>query len=240
MAPDGPARAASAGGHASPPTARNHVWVYDATQRVMTPTTAEMRELKRRDPVLAKAMNGLPPFPDFPVGTLRGSHVHALARSIIYQQLAPAAAATIYGRVRSLTPGPRFPAPEHVVALSDEELRGAGLSGNKARALKPLAEKTVSGELGLRSVGRLADDEITRRLTTVWGIGAWTTQMFLIFTLGRPDVMPAGDLGVQEGLRILDGLDERPAPEFLMARSEVWRPLRSVAAWFLWRLTDKR
>ena len=206
----------------------------------MTPTTAEMRELKRRDPVLAKAMNGLPPFPNFPVGTRRGSHVHALARSIIYQQLAPAAAATIYGRVRSLTPGPRFPAPEHVVALSDEELRGAGLSGNKARALKHLAEKTVSGELGLRSIGRLADDEITRRLTTVWGIGAWTTQMFLIFTLGRLDVMPAGDLGVQEGLRILDGLDERPAPELLMARSEVWRPRRSVAVWFLWRLTDKR
>ena len=98
----------------------------------------------------------------------------------------------------------------------------------------------MSGELGLRRIGRLADDEITRRLTTVWGIGAWTTQMFLIFTLGRPDVMPAGDLGVQEGLRILDGLDERPAPERLMARSEVWRPLRSVAAWFLWRLTDQR
>ena len=206
----------------------------------MKPTTAEMRALKRRDPRLAKAMNGLPPFPDLPVGKLRGSHFHALARSIIYQQLATVAAATIYGRVRSLTPGPHFPAPEHVLALSDNELRGAGLSGNKARALKDLAEKTVSGELGLRSIGRLADDEVTRRLTTVWGIGAWTTQMFLIFKLGRPDVMPSDDLGVQEGLRILDGLDERPTPELLMTRSEVWRPLRSVAAWFLWRLTDQR
>ena len=74
---------------------------------------------------------------------------------------------------------------------------------------------------------------------TVWGVGEWTTQMFLIFKLGRPDVMPAGDLGVQEGLRILDGLDERPTPEILMARSEVWRPLRSLAAWYLWRLTDE-
>ena len=85
----------------------------------MKPTTAEMRALKRRDPVLAKAMNGLPPFPDFPVGKLRGSHFHALARSIIYQQLATAVAATIYGRVRSLTPGSCFSAPEHVLALSD-------------------------------------------------------------------------------------------------------------------------
>ncbi len=206
----------------------------------MKPTAAEMRELQRRDPVLAKAMSGLPPFPDFPVGTLRGSHFHALARSIIYQQLATAAATTIYGRVRSLAPGSRFPGTEQVLALSDEELRGAGLSANKARAMKDLALKTVSGELRLRSIGRLADDEVTRRLTAVWGIGEWTAQMFLIFKLGRPDVMPAGDLGVQEGLRILDGLDERPTPEFLMARAEVWRPLRSVAAWFLWRLTDKR
>ena len=173
------------------------------------------------------------------MGSCAGSYFHALARSIIYQQLATAAAATIYGRVRSLTPGPRFPAPEHVLALSDKELRGAGLSGNKARALKDLAEKTVSGKLGLRSIGRLADDEVTRRLTTVWGVGEWTTQMFLIFKLGRPDVMPAGDLGVQEGLRILDGLDERPTPEILMARSEGWRPLRSLAAWYLWRLTDE-
>ena len=92
----------------------------------------------------------------------------------------------------------------------------------------------------VRNSPRSVDDEVTRRLTTVWGIGEWTTQMFLIFKLGRLDVMPGGDLGVQEGLRVLDGLDERPTPEFLMTRSEVWRPLRSVAAWFLWRLTDKR
>ena len=142
-----------------------------------------MRELQRRDPVLAKAMSGLPPFPDFPVGTLRGSHFHALARSIIYQQLATAAATTIYGRVRSLAPGSRFPGTEQVLALSDEELRGAGLSANKARAMKDLALKTVSGELRLRSIGRLADDEVTRRLTAVWGIGEWTAQMFLIFKL---------------------------------------------------------
>ena len=206
----------------------------------MKPTTAEMRELKRRDPALGRAMRGLPPFPDFPVGNLRASHFHALARSITYQQLATKAAATIYGRVRDLTPGSGFPTAQQVLALSDDELRGAGLSRGKTRAIKDLAAKTVNGDLGLRSIGRHGNEEVIRRLTTVWGIGEWTAHMFLIFKLGRPDVMPAGDLGVQEGIRILDGLDKRPEPEYLLARAEVWRPLRSVAAWFLWRLTDKR
>ena len=136
----------------------------------MIPTRVEIRDLRRRDPVLAKAMGGLPPFPDFPVGVLRGSHFHALARSIIYQQLATAAAATIYGRVRGLTPGPGFPGPDRILALPSEELRGAGLSASKARALKDLAQKTVSGELGLRSIARLSDDEVTQRLTKVWAL----------------------------------------------------------------------
>ena len=204
----------------------------------MKPTAAELTALERRDPVLGAAMRGLPPFPDFPVGILRGSHFHALARSVIYQQLATAAAATIYGRVRDLTAGPRFPTAEEVLAMGDDELRGAGLSAGKVRALRDLSAKTLSGELGLHRIGRLPDGEIVSKLTTVWGIGEWTAQMFLIFKLGRPDVMPAGDLGIQEGLRMLDGLDERPDPRFVMERAEPWRPLRSVAAWFLWRLKD--
>ena len=117
--------------------------------------------------------------------------------------------------------GPASLCPSTYWRCLTRSFEGLASSGNKARTLKDLAEKTVSGKLGLRSIGRLADDEVTRRLTTVWGVGEWTTQMFLIFKLGRPDVMPAGDLGVQEGLRILDGLDERPTPEILMARSEV-------------------
>ncbi len=160
--------------------------------------------------------------------------------SITYQQLANRAAAAIYSRVRKLTSGSGFPTAQQVLALSEDDLRGAGLSRSKTRAIKDLAAKTVNGDLGLRSIGRHGDEEVIRRLTTVWGVGEWTAHMFLIFKLGRPDVMPAGDLGVQEGLRILDGLDKRPEPEYLLARAEVWRPLRSVAAWFLWRLTDKR
>jgi DNA-3-methyladenine glycosylase II len=127
-----------------------------------------------------------------------------------------------------------------MLAFSDERLRAAGLSGNKAKALRDLASKIVSGELRLRGIARHGDGEVIERLTTVWGIGEWTAHMFLIFKLGRLDIMPAGDLGVQEGLRVLDGLSERPSPDTLLGRAEVWRPLRSVAAWYLWRLTDTR
>jgi 3-methyladenine DNA glycosylase/8-oxoguanine DNA glycosylase len=199
-----------------------------------------MAALRRRDPVLGAAIKHLPSFPNFPVGVLRGPYFHVLARSIIYQQLATRAAATIYGRVRKLGPGPRFPTPAQMLALSDEELRGAGLSGNKAKALRELASKIVSGELRLKGIARHDDEEVIRLLSTVWGIGEWTAQMFLIFKLGRLDVMPSGDLGVQNGLRILEGLDGRPSPDALLLRAEVWRPLRSVAAWYLWRLTDTR
>ena len=204
----------------------------------MRPTKAQMAALRHRDPVLGARIKYLPSFPSFPVGVLRGPYFHVLARSIVYQQLATRAAATIYGRVRKLGPGPRFPTPVQMLALSDEELRGAGLSGNKAKALRDLASKIVSGELRLKGIARHEDAEVIRLLSTVWGIGEWTAQMFLIFKLGRLDIMPSGDLGVQNGLRILDGLDGRPSPDTLLLRAEVWRPLRSVAAWYLWRLTD--
>ena len=204
----------------------------------MRPTEAQITALRRRDPVLGAAIPRLPPFPEVPVKSFRGPHFHVLARSIVYQQLATKAAATIYGRVRELSPGPGFPTPEQMLALSEERLRAAGLSGNKTKAIRDLATRIVSGDLRLRGIGRHDDEEIIRRLTTVWGIGEWTAQMFLIFKLGRLDVMPSGDLGVQKGLRVLDGLDERPSAQALLARAEVWRPLCSVAAWFLWRLTD--
>ena len=204
----------------------------------MRPTRAQMAALKRRDPVLGAAMKRLPPFPDLPMGILRGPYFHALARSIVYQQLATKAAAAIYGRVRELSPSPRFPTPVQFLALSDARLRAAGLSRSKLKALRDLATKITSGELRLRGIDRHDDEEIIRRLTEVWGIGEWTAQMFLLFKLGRLDVMPSGDLAVQEGMRILDRLDERPSPDMLLRRAELWRPLRSVATWYLWRLTD--
>ncbi len=205
----------------------------------MKPTPAQLRALARRDPLLGAAIKRVPPFPTMPPPLLKGSLFHTIARSIVYQQLATAAARTIYGRVRDLTPGKGFPTPAQILDLPEESLRGAGLSRAKTKAILDLSTKVESGELRLGGLGRLADDEIVRRLTTVWGVGEWTAQMFLIFKLGRLDVMPAKDLGVQEGLRRLDDLVERPKPDELLVRAEVWRPLRSVASWVLWRLTDK-
>ena len=184
-------------------------------------------------------MGRVAPFPGFPAGPLaRGSHFQAIARSIAHQQLAGAAARTIHGRVCALTPGPRFPTVEECLSLPDEAFRGAGFSAGKTRAVKDLAAKCASGTVRLRSVSRMSDDEVVAMLSSVWGVGEWTAQMFLMFRLGRLDVMPAGDLGVREGVRILDGLEQRPAPGAVLRRAEPWRPLRSVAAWVLYRICD--
>lgn len=208
----------------------------------MKPTARQLSALARRDPVLGRALKRVPPFPGFPEGaaSVQRSHFHALARAIVYQQLAGAAARTIHARLCALTPGPGFPRAEEVLRLPDAALRGAGLSGNKLAALRDLAGRVESGALRLRSIGRLPDEEIIERLVEVRGIGVWSAQMFLMFRLGRLDVMPSDDLGVREGLRRLDGLAERPAPKAVLARSEPWRPLRSVASWVLWRLTETR
>jgi 3-methyladenine DNA glycosylase/8-oxoguanine DNA glycosylase len=178
------------------------------------------------------------PFPGFPVARPL-PHFHTLARIIIYQQLATRAASTIHDRVKALSPNPRrFPTAQEFLGIPDVRLRGAGLSRNKTRAIQDLAEKAASGALRLRSLKHLSDEEVVERLTSVWGLGEWSAQMFLLFHLGRLDVFAPGDLGIREGVRILDNLEERPSPAQALARSEVWRPLRSVASWYLWRLAD--
>jgi 3-methyladenine DNA glycosylase/8-oxoguanine DNA glycosylase len=205
----------------------------------MLPTRAQLTALRRRDPVLAGAMRGLEPYPGFPGGAgRRGTHWESLARAIVYQQLAGAAAATIHGRVCALTPGTRFPRPEELLALEDDVLRGAGLSRGKLASLRDLAERLGDGRLSLRAIGRLSDEAIVERLVTVRGIGVWSAQMFLMFRLGRLDVMPSGDLGVREGVRLLDGRDDRPTPAETEERGAAWAPLRSVGAWYMWRLVE--
>lgn len=206
----------------------------------IVPAPEQLCELADRDPVLGAAMIRLSPYPGFPDGPLvEGSHFQALARSVLFQQLAGAAARTIYARACALTPGPAFPTAAECLALPDERFREAGLSAAKTRAVKDLAAKSEDGSVRLDDVARMTDDEIVAMLSSVWGIGEWTAQMFLIFRLGRLDVMPAGDLGVREGARRLDGLKERPSPAAVLERAQVWRPLRSVATWVLYRLCDE-
>ena len=197
------------------------------------------KALTKKDPQLGKVLSRIEKFPSFPLPSQkRTSYFRYLGRAIVYQQLAGKAAQTIHGRVCALTSGPHFPDPAAVLKLSDQKLRGAGLSQAKMLAVQDLSRNALAGTLKLRSLWRLADDEIIERLVQVRGIGEWTAQMFLIFRLGRLDVMPSGDLGVQEGLRLLDGLNERPKPKDLAARTECWAPYRSVGAWAMWRLAD--
>ncbi len=206
----------------------------------MNPSRADLHALARRDPALGKAMAEVAPFPGFPKGvTARGSHFQALARSIIFQQLAVTAADAIFRRACQLTPGPGFPHPKECAGIDSDVFRSAGLSGAKTKAVKDLALKVSDGTVRLRSIARRSDTEVIVELTQVWGIGEWTAQMFLIFRLGRLNVMPTGDLGVQEGLRRLEGLKERPTPKELHERAEIWTPMKSVATWVLYRLCEQ-
>lgn len=205
---------------------------------IVKPSAAALRALARRDPVLGRVAKASVAFPGFPQPRQHQSHFHALAKAIVFQQLAGRAAQTIHDRVAGLTSSGRFPNADQVLALDPGRLRGAGLSRNKMLSLVDLAEHVSDGRLRLRSLAYQSDEAVIEALVQVRGIGVWSAQIFLLFRLGRLDVLPSTDLGLQEGLRRLDGLSERPSPKALESRAEVWAPLRSVAAWLLWRVAD--
>ena len=163
-------------------------------------------------------------------------HFGSLVRAINYQQLAGKAAAAIHGRFLALFPDGLT--PEAVLSTPVEALRGAGLSGAKAAAVIDLAAKVADGTVSLDRMNRLPDDEIVRQLTVVRGIGRWTAEMFLIFQLRRLDVWPVDDLGVRNGWSRIHGLPEIIGPRVLEAEGEVFRPYRTIAAWYCWRAVD--
>jgi 3-methyladenine DNA glycosylase/8-oxoguanine DNA glycosylase len=163
----------------------------------------------------------------------------ALVESIVYQQLSGKAAETILGRVIALYRPRRFPRPVDILETPVERLRAAGLSAAKAAAVKDLATRTLEGTVpSMTQVRRLSDEEIIERLTTVRGIGRWTVEMLLLFRLGRPDVLPLGDLGVRKGFARTFNRRALLDPLVLHRRAERWRPYRSVASWYLWRALD--
>jgi DNA-3-methyladenine glycosylase II len=161
------------------------------------------------------------------------SPFEALVESIQYQQLAGAAAAAIHARLVALFPSGMT--PEAMLALPEDALRRAGLSGAKAASVRDLAAKVLDGTVPLGRIGLVADDEVVRRLSAVRGIGPWTADMFLIFQLRRVDVWPVLDYGVQKGYAMAFGLDHVPKPRELMAVGDRFRPYRTVAAWYCWR-----
>lgn len=163
----------------------------------------------------------------------------ALAESIAYQQLSGKAAATIFGRVRALYPKRKWLDPALVLKTPDEKLRACGLSRSKTAALKDLAAKTLDGTVPTRrALLRMTDEEIIERLTSVRGIGRWTVEMLLLFELGRLDVWPVADYGVQKGFAKTFGRRKLPTSKQFLKIGEKWRPYRSVAAWYFWRALD--
>lgn len=193
------------------------------------PFAKAQRHLSRRDPVLRKVIKAVGPCTLQPVADF----FIVLARAISSQQLSTRAAATIFGRLQALSPDGLTPAA--VLDAADEQLRGAGLSRSKVLSLRDLAGHVQSGALPLHDLPRLSDEEVVALLVPVRGIGVWTAQMFLIFSLGRLDVLPVDDLGLRAGVRDMYGLPELPNRVALVERAEPWRPYRSVATWYLWR-----
>jgi DNA-3-methyladenine glycosylase II len=168
------------------------------------------------------------------------SPYEALLESIAYQSISGKAAATIFARIKALSGNGRPPSPEQMLKLRTPTLRKAGLSGAKVLAMKDLARKTIDGIVPTREQAeKMSDEELVERLDSVRGIGAWTVEMFLIFNLGRPDVLPIHDLGVQKGWSVAYGKKHMPKPKELLAFGERWRPYRTVASWYMWRAFER-
>ncbi len=203
----------------------------------MSAHTQAVAALVERDPVMAGLVERYGPMPAprrLPVAE-RFEH---LAESILYQQLAGAAAAAIHGRFVKALGG--IVSPQSVLATPLDVLTGAGLSRSKAAAIVDLAEKVWSGQVALERLGRLPDDQVTAELVQVRGIGPWTADMFLLFGLGRLDVWPVGDYGVRAGFARAWGLDALPSAKALGPLGDPFRPYRSIVAWYCWRAVEDR
>jgi len=191
-----------------------------------------VNHLKKCDPVLAAIIERVGPCrmeygpPEF----------HSLAEAIVYQQLNGKAAVTIFKRFTDLAGDPVT--PEGILKLSDEQLRGVGLSKQKSAYVKDLAIKTRDGLLNFEQLTEMPDEEVVTHLTQVKGVGVWTAQMFLMFTLRRPDVLPTGDYGVQAAIKKAYGKRKMPKPKDMEKIARAWSPYRSIACWYLWRSLD--
>jgi DNA-3-methyladenine glycosylase II len=194
-----------------------------------------VHHLRRVDPVMAGVIDAVGPCRFKASSDL--THFEAVARSIIYQQLSGKAAGTIHGRFVSLFGGDRPHAPG-LALLPDEAFRGAGISRQKLGYLRDLAVRVAEGAIPIDTLHELPDDEVIRHLTSVKGVGVWTAQMFLMFRLGRPDVLPDLDLGIRKGIQRAYRLRKLPDSKKVHTIGARWAPYRTVASWYLWRSID--
>ena len=198
---------------------------------------AALEHLSAADPVMARLIREIGPCQLEPE-TWR-SPFQSLVQAVAHQQLNGTAAETILTRFKKLVPGRKFPRPEDLASVTDEQIRACGFSFAKIRAIRDIAEKTLSGIVPTaRQIVKMSDDEIIERLTEVRGVGRWTVEMLLIFQLGRTDVLPVDDFGVRNGFRIAYKKRAMPKPKALLAHGRRWRPHGTTAAWYLWRAAD--
>jgi DNA-3-methyladenine glycosylase II len=194
--------------------------------------SSAVRHLKKADPVMAEIIER--------VGVCRLQFgeptFHALAESILYQQLNGKAAATIFDRFTALAGDPLT--PEGILNLTDGQMRGVGLSRQKTSYLRDLAEKTKAGLLEFERMPEMSEEEVIAHLTQVKGVGVWTAHMFLMFTLRRPDVLPVGDYGIQAAIKKHYKKRKWPKPAVMLKVAKSWAPYRSIACWYLWRSLD--
>ncbi len=199
------------------------------------PSRKAVPHLRAVDPVLSGVIDRVGPCQAR--AHTEGTHFGAVMCSIVYQQLSGAAAATIHGRVLALF-SDREPSPRALLRMDDTRLRAAGLSGQKTAYLKNLSAHAISRRFPMERLHELDDAAVIDTLTQVKGIGRWTAQMFLMFRLGRPDVLPDLDLGIQKGMQLAYGLRRLPTPQQVLKRGNPWAPYRTIASWYLWRVLD--
>lgn len=208
---------------------------YDKTMDYYVPAVTHLSAV---DPVMKRLITEIGPCTLQP--RIGRSPFESLARAIAYQQLHDKAAESILARFRALFPGNRFPRPGELLRINEDRIRAAGFSRLKVMALRDLAQKTLDGTVPTnRAAGKMEDGKIVERLIQVRGIGPWTVEMLLIFTLGRPDVLPIDDFGVRNGFRIAYKKREMPGPDAMRRHGERWKPYRTVASWYLWRAVDQ-
>jgi DNA-3-methyladenine glycosylase II len=205
-----------------------------AGPRRVSPAAA-VRHLRAADPVMARVVEAVGPCRFKP--RAEGTHFDALVRSIVYQQISGKAAATILGRLHEIYGG-RAPAPEELLATDEERLRAAGLSRQKQAYLRDLAEKCAGGGVPLEAIDSLPDDEVVAALVSVKGVGRWTAEVFMMFRLGRADVLPTADLGIQKAIQRAYRLRKLPPPRRVAEIGACWAPHRTIASWYLWRSLD--